>query len=347
MNIKKNAILHFHKVQIMKTIKYNIMKKATVFVTLLLFVSLFCNIATAQQTPHKVVLAEMEYLLYLPEAYEVDTTARWPFMVFLHGVGETGTDLNKLKTQGPTKLIEQGKKFPFIVASPQSQGGGWNPFYVSTLIDKIAKDYRVDTDRVYLTGLSMGGFGTWYTALYFPEKFAAIVPICGGGVPQMAHALKNVPVWCFHGDQDLVVPISQSQNMIDSLKPYNDNVKFTVYAGVGHDSWTQTYDNDDIYDWMLSHKRFTYTQQSLSTTTAHQYAGIYVSDSDTITIKEEGQELMLTGLIKDTLNVKPASDTLFFIQPDLYDHLVFDIPDGNISGFTLFNKQTKKKFTKM
>ncbi len=221
----------------------------------LLLLLLSFQLSWAQQTAHKIVVEEMKYLVYLPEGYQEDNEKQWPLMIFLHGAGESGEELDKIKMHGPPKLIEQGKKFPFIVVSPQSLRGGWNPFYVKTLVEKAQSDYRVDNERIYLTGLSMGGFGTWNTATMFPDIFAAILPICGGGDPRMAKKLSDMPVWCFHGDEDNVVDIKYSQQMIDSLKPHNDNVKFTIYPGVTHDSWTQTYENDEIYEWLLSHKR--------------------------------------------------------------------------------------------
>jgi len=314
---------------------------------LFLFVFTF-SFAGAQQTAHKVVMEEMEYLLYLPDGYESDINKKWPLMVFLHGAGESGNDINKVKQHGPPKLIEAGKKFPFIVVSPQSVRGGWNGFHVTELIRMVSEGHRVDEDRVYLTGLSMGGFGTWYTSLYYPELFAAIVPICGGGVPQMAHTLKNVPVWCFHGDQDFTVPIKGSQSMIDSLKPYNKDVKFTIYEGVGHDSWTQTYANDEIYDWMLSHKRFKYEQIAFPENLREQYAGSFISaNNDSVDVNTEGSEVIFAWKGDKTIKLKPASKELFFMEPHVYDHIVFDMINNKITGFTVYNKRQKQKYNKI
>jgi predicted peptidase len=123
------------------------------------------------------------------------------------------------------------------------------------LLDRILADYRVDPDRVYLTGLSMGGFGTWDWACQHADRFAAIAPMCGGGNAGLAHRLKNLPVWVFHGEADPVVPIVKSQEMVDALKKAGADVRFTHYPGVGHDCWTQSYNNPDLYTWFLSHHR--------------------------------------------------------------------------------------------
>ena len=127
---------------------------------------------------------KLNYLLFLPEGYESSGEKKWPLMLFLHGAGESGNDLEKVKLHGPPKIVGHKKDFPFIVVSPQSPGRGWNPDTLNALLDDVVAHNRVDPDRVYLTGLSMGGFGTWALAAAHPDRFAAIAPICGGGNPQ-------------------------------------------------------------------------------------------------------------------------------------------------------------------
>ena len=145
---------------------------------------------------------------------------------------------------------------PFIVVSPQSPGGGWNNEVLINLLDETEKNYSVDTDREYLTGLSMGGFGTWALATENPNRFAAIAPICGGGQAFRVRRIKDVPVWVFHGAKDPVVPVKSSQDMVDALKAAGaPEVKFTIYPEAMHDSWTETYDNPELYTWFLAHKR--------------------------------------------------------------------------------------------
>ncbi|MGC8666527.1 MAG: prolyl oligopeptidase family serine peptidase [Chthonomonadales bacterium] len=197
-----------------------------------------------------------QYLLYLPLEYDKDRSRRWPLMIFLHGAGERGTDLEKVKTHGPPKLVAQGKEFPFILVSPQCpEGQWWDTGMLNALLDTLLAKYRVDPDRVYLTGLSMGGFATWAWAEAHPERFAAIAPICGGGDPFLAWRLKSVPVWAFHGAKDPVVPVKMTTDMVDALKSVGGDVRLTIYPEAGHDAWTDTYNNQELYDWFLQHQR--------------------------------------------------------------------------------------------
>jgi predicted peptidase len=197
------------------------------------------------------------YLLALPNGYG-EKDRKWPLMIFLHGAGERGANLELVKKHGPPKLIEQGKDLPFIVVSPQCPSEDWWPEKVETLIallDEIQSKYAVDPERVYLTGLSMGGFGTWTLGCQHPERFAAIAPICGGGQRYRAGKLKDVPVWAFHGAKDPVVPLAESQTMVDAVTRAGGQARLTVYPDAQHDSWTATYDNPEFYKWLLSHKR--------------------------------------------------------------------------------------------
>lgn len=193
------------------------------------------------------------YLLYLPDGYGKDDK-EWPLVMFLHGAGERGTDLELVKKHGPPKLIAGGKSFPFILVAPQCPERQWWPDDVlTTLLDKVVAEYRVDKSRIYLTGLSMGGFATWRLASLQPDRFAAIMPICGGGDESTVCAIKNIPTWAFHGAKDPIVPLTESQKMVDRLKSCGGDVTLTVYPEAGHDSWTETYDNPEVYSWLLKH----------------------------------------------------------------------------------------------
>ncbi len=194
------------------------------------------------------------YLLYLPKDYEEKDN--WPLMVFLHGAGERGDDLELLKVHGPSKLIAAGKDFPCIVLAPQCQNRTrWYPQAVIELIDKIANEYKVDKRRIYLTGLSMGGYGTWALAAEYPKVFAAIAPICGGGDPEKAEAYVGIPTWVFHGAKDGTVELEKSEEMVDAIKAAGGEPKFTVYPEAEHDSWTATYDNPELFEWMFGQKK--------------------------------------------------------------------------------------------
>lgn len=194
------------------------------------------------------------YLLFLPATYGADPGRKWPLILFLHGRGETGASLDKIKVHGIPKKVEEQPDFPFITVSPQC------PYdlcwfselpTLNALLDEVVASYAVDTRRIYLTGLSMGGYGAWALAGLCPDRFAAVVPICGGGDPAAVGSLKDVPVWAFHGALDELVLPGESQRMVDALKACGGNVRFTLYPDLAHDSWTRTYDDPALYEWLL------------------------------------------------------------------------------------------------
>lgn len=206
----------------------------------------------------------LQYLLYLPKDYAAAGGKRWPLMLFLHGAGERGSDIWKVAAHGPPKLVKQGKNFPFILVAPQCpENDLWHDGPLLKLLDDVIATHAVDTNRIYLTGLSMGGFGTWSLGVTHPERFAAIVPICGGGQvidvllsDRRAPALKALGVWAFHGGRDPVVPVEESERMVNALMKLGcPDVKLTIYPLAGHDSWTETYNNPELYDWLLKHER--------------------------------------------------------------------------------------------
>jgi len=204
------------------------------------------------------IKTKMEYLVYLPKDYKKNRHQQWPLMLFLHGSGERGTNLDLVKKNGPPKLVEEGRDFPFIIISPQCpEGQWWSVDVLNALLDKIIRKYRIDEDRVYLTGLSMGGFGTWEFALKHPGRFAAIAPVCGGGDTIDIDEMKSVPVWAFHGGKDNVVPTQRSIDMVNALKNNGGDARITIYPDDGHDSWTHAYNNEELYQWLLSHRRKT------------------------------------------------------------------------------------------
>jgi predicted peptidase len=198
------------------------------------------------------------YLLFLPRDYGTNPGQEWPLILFLHGAGERGDDLELVKIHGIPKIVERQPDFPFVVVSPQcpDETTWWDHHLtLKALLEEIVANYAVEVNRIYLTGLSMGGYGTWSMATRYPELFAAIAPICGGGIPDLASALKDVPVWAFHGAEDDVVKLEVGQRTVDALRACGGNVRFTVYPGLGHDSWTQTYDDPELYEWFLQHRR--------------------------------------------------------------------------------------------
>jgi predicted peptidase len=205
-----------------------------------------------RETPR---LCEVRYLLFLPSAY-ARQPQRWPLILFLHGAGERGHDLHLVKRHGIAKMVEACTDFPFIVVSPQCPPQqAWSTDVLAALLDEIEHDYNVDPDRLYITGLSMGGFGTWAFAIAYPDRCAAIAPICGGGDPTRVGAIRHLPVWAFHGAKDFIVPLRRSTEMVTALRQCGGNVRFTVYPDAGHDAWTETYANAEIYAWFLAHPR--------------------------------------------------------------------------------------------
>lgn len=267
----------------------------------------------AQQRPEQFNIP-VNYLLYLPQDYSKDTAKQWPLMVFLHGSGESGTDLEKVKVHGPAKLIEKGRQYPFIVVSPQAPPGeGWEPQVIIRLVKGLQSKYKVDRDRIYLTGLSMGGFGTWATAIKFPNMFAAIAPICGGGDTAEVAKLKTMPVWCFHGAKDKVVPTEESYRMVNALRKVNNNVKLTIYPDAEHDSWTATYNNDSLYTWMLAQKRFHFPRVKLSDKQLNEYVGAYLQKGkDTLHIILKEGKLILQE--DQGIEFVPTQNNSFFIE---------------------------------
>lgn len=200
------------------------------------------------------VSVEMRYLIYLPSNHE--NQEAWPLLLFLHGAGERGDNLELVKKHGPPKLIAGGKEFPFVVVSPQCPADQWwEPVSLTALLDEVVARHRIDKQRVYVTGLSMGGFGTWALAAHTPDRFAAIAPICGGGEPFMARRIRQIPAWVFHGAKDEVVALDRSERMVEALQRAGGNVQLTVYPDAGHDSWTETYNNPQFYEWLLAQQR--------------------------------------------------------------------------------------------
>lgn len=196
------------------------------------------------------------YLLYLPEGYHEQPDDPWPFILFLHGAGERGNQIQRVSEQGLPKLLRNERNFPFVVVSPQcSTSGRWDTDSLNAILDEMVATYNIDQNRIYVTGISMGGFGTWALAIAYPQRFAAIAPICGGGNANAVCAIKHLPVWTFHGAKDTVVPISRTEAMVQALKKCGGLVRFTIYPQAGHDSWTQTYQNPHLYHWFLEQRK--------------------------------------------------------------------------------------------
>lgn len=207
----------------------------------------------------------VRYSVFIPHAYNPDEPV--PVILFLHGAGEAGTDGEK-PTQvglGPTVRAREAT-FPFLVVFPQASErvpathGSWLPGQPDAdralaILDDVCREFRADPHHVYLTGISVGATGAWQLAAAYPERWAAIAPVCGHGPVAKADALKDIPCWCFHGEKDGNVPAEHSRDMVATLRQLGANPRYTEYPGVGHNSWEAAYDTDELYEWLLRHKR--------------------------------------------------------------------------------------------
>jgi predicted peptidase len=204
-----------------------------------------------------VGLAEKyHYLVDLPEDYHDDSGKTWPLILFLASAEDRGNDMELVRESGLAGLIHKGKRLPAIVISPQCPSEeGWNIRILSQLLDEVSTKYRVDADRVYVTGISAGGDATWALALAHPERFAAIVPICGDTDPLDATRLKSMPIWAFHGMKDDVVPVSETTDMIEAIRKAGGHPHLTLFPEEGHHTWNKAYSIDELYTWLLAQKR--------------------------------------------------------------------------------------------
>ncbi|MGC9327783.1 MAG: prolyl oligopeptidase family serine peptidase [Candidatus Hinthialibacter sp.] len=258
------------------------MKKRVIHL-LIIFFLLMCSFSYAQEPGQQIAAStelHYQYLIYLPSAYG-QTEEEFPLILFLHGAGERGADLDAVKTHGPPKIVNnqrllghlyENEEFPFVVVSPQCPAGEWwlNPYLIEVLLE-VLNNYSVDAKRIYLTGLSMGGFGSWSFASEYPQYIAAIAPISGGGdalhwpnlrsytqlnpSPAIVKNLIDIPVWAFHGETDTVVSLHEDQKTVNQLQALGGRVEFTVYPNTGHDAWTKTYNSKELYDWLLSNSK--------------------------------------------------------------------------------------------
>ncbi len=201
---------------------------------------------------------ESPYVVFVPKGY--DGTKEYPTLLFLHGSGETKGGTKPPVDVGIGPAIKKRADFPFIVVIPQSEKRTWGAASddgkrALAILDAVQKEYKTDAKRQYLTGLSMGGYGTWSIAAAHPDRFAAIVPVCGGGNVKDAEKIKDIPTWVFHGDADTAVKVERSREMVEALKKAGGKPKYDEYPGVPHNSWDKAYGTDELYKWLLEQRK--------------------------------------------------------------------------------------------
>lgn len=295
----------------------------------------------AQQVPKQSVITT-DYLLYLPKEYDRDTARRFPVVVFLHGAGESGTDIQQVTVHGIPMHIARGDQFPFIAVSPQCRKGsmvGWETVYLNKMLDDVMAEYRVDPDRVYLTGISMGGFGTFRWACENPERFAAIIPISGGGETAKAWKIRDIPTWVFHGAKDNIVSCKYSTDMVEALRAAGSDPKFTVYPEAAHsDCWQQAYETPELYEWMLSQKRIVAPDLETDPLELAKYTGAYLLGRDTLRIStQDGKlELWFPGN-PQAIRLKCDGTDRFYIWQPQYNMIRFrKTGDGTVDAMETY-----------
>jgi predicted peptidase len=194
------------------------------------------------------------YQLFVPRGYLDSGERRWPLLIFLHGSGERGDDIAKIKVHGPPKIADKRRDFPFVTVSPLLPADeDWDIAKLDALLDHVTAQLRIDRSRIYLTGLSRGGHTAWRWGAAEPGRFAAIVPVSGRGDPSQACKLKDTPLWAFHGDRDDIVTPFGSFAMVEAVRSCGGKPRLTIYPDTGHDAWTRTYGDPALYAWMLEH----------------------------------------------------------------------------------------------
>lgn len=258
--------------------------------TLLALLSLTAIAASGQQEK-AAFCPPVNYLLHIPDS---DPPAEgYPLLMFLHGSGERGDSLALVRKHGPPSFLDERTDFPFVVISPQARPGfRWNTENLLGLLDHVMQELPIDPDRVSVTGLSMGGQGTWDLALAAPDRFAAVAPVCGFTDTTSACRLRYLPSWVFHGDEDTVVPPEESIDMVKALLEQGAPVRFTLYQGVGHDAWVPAYQNEDLYDWLLRQRRATTRSLAMPADT-DRLTGSWLlpGTTDTLQITSRGGQL--------------------------------------------------------
>lgn len=224
---------------------------------LIFTINLFAQIDTGHVDTMICRNNTMQYLLKHPD--QTDQNVLHPLLIFLHGAGERGEDISIVNVHGPLMDINKHFVKDMYILTPQCPKGiYWETEMLYLLIEKIVSSNNIDKTRIYLTGLSMGGWGTWRLSIEHPELFAAIAPVCApydDFIFENVKKIKDVPVWAFHGAKDSVIPVESTYEMIEALKDYGAKPRITIYPDTDHNAWEETYSNPEFYSWLFSHKK--------------------------------------------------------------------------------------------
>jgi hypothetical protein len=309
------------------------MKK--ILIILIFFVNGILILQAQQQ--EKSMVSYTNYLLYVPT--RTSEKGLYPLLLFLHGSDERGSDINLLKKKGPPSFLDNKSDFPFVVVSPQCpENRNWDAQNLLNLLDHIESTLPIDKNKIYVSGLSMGGFGTWSLAEVDPQRFAAIAPICGGGDIERLCIMRDVPVWAFHGFKDATIPYLESKRLIDRLNEFGGDAKLTLYPDLEHDSWTQTYQNQELYNWLLS-KSKNKNILNVDINILKSYVGKYkYSENEIIEVTYEDSSLYtISSVAKNKVKLNPLTNTKFRVPGPISGDgdMYFKVIQGKVEGFTV------------
>jgi len=221
-----------------------------------LYIALFILTSTFGFSQLKTIKNKTTYPFWI-NVPEKESTEKQPILIFLHGKSLSGTDLNRVRRYGVLRAMDKGRKIPAIVVAPQVAKGNWNPDKVLEVLEYVKKNYNVDESRIYVCGMSLGGYGTLHFAGKYADKITSAVAICGGGNVKDGCKLATIPLWIQHGDVDYIVPMSESKKVVDAIKKCDEkaDVTLTIIKGGNHGNVERLFHEDAMYDWLFKQKR--------------------------------------------------------------------------------------------
>lgn len=299
----------------------------------------------AQQIEQKSLI-ETDYLIYFPPSYNTDSDKKWPLLIYLHGAGLEDRSIAGLKNDCLPYYLAKDMTIPFIVVSPVCKTNGWNVTILNFLLEDILHKFNIDKDKVSITGHSMGGFGTWDWAETNPEKFAAIVPVSGCSNSRdeiSAWKLRNMSIWVFHGETDNIVNIQCNEEMVNELRKFSQKVRFTIYPNRGHDTWEQTYRNDEMFKWLIDQDRRNNIPVpiKLDKEMFKNYSGEYLFDRDTLIVGYKGEKQYLQLPNGKQISLLSESELVFSFEENPFVGIMFQKEQDKITGFMILDNSKR------